>query len=280
MDNYYRPASYSLLPPVIKWMLIINTAMFLITLAAQQLGYEDVLINFLALHYFGSNLFFPHQLVTYAFMHGGWPHLLLNMFALWMFGTMVENTWGSKRFLIYYMFTAIGAGLTHWAFQYYEIAPLAHHVNAFIENPDPGDLRLLFDQNSANLSTESIDQTENLIASYKSEPKNPMYIKAATDFASQLLALKSNSPVLGASGAVFGVLLAFGMLFPNMLIYIYFLFPVKAKYVVAAYGLMEIYYAVQNNPGDNVAHLAHLGGMLFGIILILLWRRRGSSRWG
>lgn len=268
MNNNFRPASYGLLPPVIKWMLILNTAMFLITLAAQQLGYYDVLINFTALHYFKSDLFYPHQLVTYAFMHGGFTHLLFNMFALWMFGTMVENTWGSKRFLIYYMFTAIGAGLTHWAFQYYEISHFANHINVFMAHPDPVDFSLLLDVNHVGLNDNTF------IDAFKSDPQNPAYIQNAKDIVNELLTSKMNVPVLGASGAVFGVLLAFGMLFPNMLLYIYFLFPVKAKYVVTVYGLIELYSAMQNNPADNVAHLAHLGGMLFGIILILVWRRR------
>lgn len=278
MDNFYRPASYSLLPPVIKWLLIVNTGMYLIIIAADYFGYGNQLFDLLALHYFGSTLFSPHQLITYGFMHGGWGHLLMNMFALWMFGTMIENTWGSKRFLIYYMFTVIGAGLTHWAFQYYELSGLTRHVEAFINHPDPVDFQLLYEQNSAGISDESNSYANSLVAAFIENPKDPTIINTAIDFANKLLEFKTGTPVVGASGGVFGVLLAFGMLFPNMLVYIYFLFPVKAKYVVAAYGLLELYAAIENNPGDNVAHLAHLGGMLFGIILILFWRRKSYHR--
>ncbi len=273
MNNYYRPSASSILPPVIKWIIIINVVLFLITMASGYFGYEQQLYNALAMHYFTSDLFQPHQLVTYAFMHGGLAHLFFNMFALWMFGTMLENHWGSKRFLIYFMFTAIGAALTHTAFQYFEMSALTKHLNVFLNHPDPFDFRVLYEQNSGGMGPEFKAFGANLVSQYEAEPHNPELINTAIEYANNLIPYLASTPLVGASGGVFGVLLAFGMIFPNLLIYLYFFIPIKAKYFVIGYGLIELYTSMQNNPGDNVAHLAHLGGMLFGIFLILYWRK-------
>lgn len=250
--------------------------MFLITLAAQYLGYENQFSDFIALHYFQSKLFKPHQLITYAFMHGGFMHIAFNMLAFWMFGASIENYWGSKKFLIYYLFTAIGAALTYLAWQYVELSPLLAHINAFIQNPDPTDLQLLFDKPLEYLNTDFRTEFVSFMSAYQAQPTNTILIQQGINYAQQLAEFNKDIPMVGASGGVYGVLLAFGMIYPNMLIYVYFLFPIKAKYFVLGYGLLELWSAVQNHPGDNVAHLAHLGGMLFGIILILLWKKKGN----
>jgi len=165
------------------------------------------------------------------------------MFALWMFGKVLENFWGAKRFLTYYMFTGLGAAALHLGVSQYEILNLKSQINT-------ADLNYLLEngksilENNQNYSNEFMGKLNLLV----------------------------NTPTVGASGAVFGILLAFGMLFPNTLLYIYFAIPIKAKYFVMIYGLLELYAGLSNNPADNVAHFAHLGGMLFGFILIKYWK--------
>ncbi|MBU45953.1 MAG: rhomboid family intramembrane serine protease [Flavobacteriales bacterium] len=234
----YRPTSFSQLPEVVKNLLIINGLFFLGTISLDNLGVD--LTQILALHQFQSANFMPHQLITHFFMHANLTHLLLNMFALWMFGKILENVWGGKRFLIYYMFTGLGAAALHLAFSQYQISELTNDMPGILELAKKG----LYNPGNAN----SLKLT-------------------------QLV----STPTVGASGAVFGILLAFGMLFPNTLLYIYFAIPVKAKYFVIVYGLIEIYSGLSNNPGDNVAHFAHLGGMLFGFLLIKYWQKNNTQ---
>jgi len=234
----YRPTSFSQLPEVVKNLLIINGLFFLGTISLDNLGVD--LTQILALHQFQSANFMPHQLITHFFMHANLTHLLLNMFALWMFGKILENVWGGKRFLIYYMFTGLGAAALHLAFSQYQISELTNDMPGILELAKKG----LYNPGNAN----SLKLT-------------------------QLVA----TPTVGASGAVFGILLAFGMLFPNTLLYIYFAIPVKAKYFVIVYGLIEIYSGLSNNPGDNVAHFAHLGGMLFGFLIIKYWQKNNTQ---
>lgn len=228
MNRYYRRpgffGGFSLFPPVIKTLLVINVAVFLIfnlILAGFSVG--GVQIDLLITKYFALNPlqpvmfrdqlggtvelgFYPWQLVTYMFLHGGFFHLFLNMFALWMFGVELENLWGSKKFFNYYMITGIGAGLSNLL-----IAPLFTSVG----------------------------------------------------------------PTVGASGAVYGILVAFGYLFPDRSIYIYGILPVKAKYLVLIYMLIEV-FAVAGGSDSGIAHIAHLGGGVVGLIYLLMFNRRGS----
>ena len=169
-------------------------------------------------------------------MHGSFTHLFFNMFALWMFGKILENIWGQKKFLIYYMITGIGAAAIHLVFCQYQIINISNQIPELV-----------------NIAIEG-----------KYNPSIPLSKKLT-----QLII----TPTVGASGAVFGLLLAFGMLFPNALLYLYFAIPIKAKYFVIGYGLIELYAGISNNPADNVAHFAHLGGMIFGYFLIKYWKK-------
>lgn len=189
------------IPPVVKTLLLLNLAAFILD---QILP----LSNLLGLYYVGSPFFHFYQLLTYMFMHGGFSHIFFNMFALWMFGRIMEQVWGGKRFFIYYLTCGIGAGIVQEFGQAFGlISPLANTI--------------------------------------------------------------------GASGAVYGILLAFGMTFPNEKLFVIPIpFPIKAKYFVGFYALIEVFEAL--NMQDGVAHLAHLGGMLFGLILILYWRKSAS----
>ena len=234
----YRPTSFRELPEIIKNLLIINGLLFLATISLESYGID--LTQLLGLHQFQSEDFMPHQLITHFFMHGNFTHLFFNMFALWMFGKILENVWGAKRFLIYYMITALGAAALHLAVSQYQIYELSNEVPNLIELAKKG----LY-----NPSNENSLRLTQLVT----------------------------TPTVGASGAVFGILLAFGMLFPNTLLYIYFAIPIKAKYFVMIYGALELYLGLSNNPADNVAHFAHLGGMLFGYILLKYWQKNHTQ---
>ena len=229
----YRPGNFSELPEVVKNLLILNGLFFLATVSLNNLGID--LVKILGLHQFQSPDFRPHQLITHLFMHGNFTHLFFNMFALWMFGKILENVWGSKRFLIYYMITGIGAASIHLLISQYQIISISNQIPEMV-----------------NLAIEG-----------RYNPSIPISKKLT-----QLII----TPTVGASGAVFGLLLAFGMLFPNALLYLYFAIPIKAKYFVIGYGLIELYAGISNNPADNVAHFAHLGGMIFGFFLIKYWK--------
>lgn len=258
MDNF-SPPSFSLFPPVVKNLLIANVLFFFASYVVSS-TYQVDLNNLLGLHYFQSAGFKPYQLVTYMFMHGGISHILFNMFALWMFGYSLENLWGAKRFLVFYFVCGIGAGLTQEFIQYFYFNHIRQVIEVFSTAPNASDFSII----AAKYFGVQINAPEQYPGEYM------IFLqKAFSDSMSQ-------SITIGASGAIFGILLAFGMLFPNTLLYVYFFVPVKAKYFVILYGLLELFFAVSNRPGDDVAHYAHLGGMVFGFFLILYWRRNRS----
>jgi len=236
------------IPPVVKNLLIINGLFYLATILLQNQGLD--LAEYLGLHYWESEGFRPHQIVTYMFMHSSrdFTHVLFNMFAVWMFGRVLEGVWGSKRFLIFYMVTGVGAGLIQMLVAYIRLMPL------LAELPQE-DINLIM--------TEGYD----LIQSGKN------WVGVGGTINGLI-----NGVTVGASGAVFGILLAFGMLFPNTELMLLFPpIPIKAKWFVIGYGALELYSGFANNPTDNVAHFAHLGGMLFGFILIKMWKKdRGT----
>jgi membrane associated rhomboid family serine protease len=214
------------------------------------------------------------------FMHGGFAHLFFNMFALWMFGNVLENVWGPKRFLLYYLVTGLGAALLHYAVLYWQMLPTLQAVNSVLENPDPESLRAFLESEYFKVTSMEIQNNFRVFLSeYNSlinnSPNEAMV--RAVNFLNQYKVDFLNAPVVvGASGAVFGILLAFGMLFPNSLIYLFFAIPIKAKYFVMIYGAMELYFGIANRPGSNVAHFAHLGGMLFGYLMIRYWKKKGN----
>ncbi len=243
---YQRPSSFKLLPDVIKNLLIINGLFFLATFVlGDVIGFD--LVRNLGLYLPVSGHFEPYQIITHMFMHGGIGHIFFNMFALWMFGYTLENVWGSKRFLIYYMVTGLGAAVLHMGVMYWQYLEVKGALS-------PEQLQMIINEGQSILLT------------------NRNYADEAMAKANLLL----NTPTVGASGAVFGILLAFGMMFPNQYIYIYFALPVKAKYFVAIYGALELFNGIANDPDSNVAHFAHLGGMLFGFLLIRYWRKNGG----
>ena len=205
MYNSYNNSFFGNIPVVTRNLLIINFAVWVACYLFPNVPLDSIL----GLHDLKYGGFFLYQLITFQFTHVAFFHLFFNMFALFMFGRVLENYWGPSRFLTYYMVTGIGAGLIQLAICYFRDIP---------------------------------------------------------------------SVMIGASGGVFGILLAFGMMFPNApLMIIPIPVPIKAKYLVIGYGLLELGLGVANSSGDDVAHFAHLGGMLFGIMLILYWRKNNNN---
>ena len=200
MSNEYRPTGFRILPPVVKNLLIVNAICYLAYFVLYHRGIVN-LNSILGVYSRETGMFQIWQPFTYMFMHGNFEHLFLNMFSLWMFGNTLENIWGSKRFLFYYLICGIGAGIISW------LIP-GVHVS------------------------------------------------------------------VGASGAIYALLLAFGMMFPNEYIYLYFLVPIKTKWFIIGMVVLELFEGVFRSY-DGIAHFAHLGGMLIGLIIILVWKKKG-----
>lgn len=228
-----RQGFFSSIPPITKNLIIINLLMWLATIVLHK-TYGIDLVKYLGLHYIPAERFNAVQFVTYMFMHDpySFTHVFFNMFSVFMFGRTLEMMWGSKRFLIFYITTGIGAALVQEFVWYFSL----HN---------------------------DIMQVVNAVGWERTG------------------VILNNIVTIGASGAVFGILLAFGMLFPNAELFLMFIpIPIKAKYFVVGYGLIELTLGIYGPGGDNVAHFAHLGGMLFGLILILYWRKKNNNNRG
>jgi rhomboid family protein len=276
----FRPRGFTLLPTVVKNLLIINGLMFLAQIVAEK-SFGIRLEELLGLHYFASQAFKPWQFVTYMFLHGDFGHLFFNMFALWMFGYALENVWGPKRFLVYYFITGLGAALVHYLVVFIEINPTVTLLNQLIANPTVPGIFDFVTAHTLQISQYSGDiyiqmqKFQNALEVLSVNPDNREAIQTSINFLTDYREYFLDLPnVIGASGAVFGILLAFGMIFPNTLIFIYFLFPIKAKYFVILYGAIELFYGFSGS-GSNIAHFAHLGGMIFGFFLIRYWKKKG-----
>lgn len=261
---------FNILPKGVKNLLIINVIVFFATIAFARAKID--LNQWLGLHYFTAPDFHVWQFITYMFMHANFMHLFFNMFALWMFGAAVENYWGTKKFLIYYLITGIGAALTHYVITFVEIGPTMALFNQFLDAPSVDTYRYLLENNHIK-DLQGLLQNNYDFLIHNPDKMNELVtatISIQDGFTNQFV-------LIGASGAVYGVLLAFGMLFPNNYIYIYFLLPIKAKWFVLIYGAIELWYGV-TGTSDGVAHFAHLGGMIFGILLIWLWHRSDKRK--
>lgn len=257
------------LTPIAKNLLLINVIIFLL----QSVVQVD-LVHYFGLRYIHAETFKPYQFLTHIFIHGSWMHLFSNMFALFIFGPLLERFWGSQRFLFFYLVTGLGAGLLYSAVTYYEVKSLENQVESYVAAPTPEKFDTFVLEN-AEFAYQRLGE---FIAQYYDNPNAPSYVNESKQYATQVLRTKENIPMVGASGAVFGILMAFGLLFPNTeLFLLFFPFPIKAKYFVLFYGLYELYAGFGRIPGDNVAHFAHLGGMLFAYILIKIWRDKRNT---
>jgi membrane associated rhomboid family serine protease len=226
------------------------------------------MIDLLALRFFNSPFFSIYQLGTYMFMHSGFQHLLFNMLGLVFGGAMLEQVWGSQKFLFYYVVCGVGAGLLYLAVNYFQLSFMQADMEAFMAHPAPADLADFMSRYASDLYKQNLD----FINNFSKNRDNQAYIDVAKRTVEAIYTGRLNTPMIGASGAVYGVLLAFGMIFPNMTMVLFPIpIPIKAKYLVLLFGVMTLYGVFSNSPGDNVAHLAHLGGMLVGWILLLFW---------
>ncbi len=255
------------LTPAAKNILIINGIIFILS---DFIGLRSYIIESFGMRYFHSENFQPYQILTYMWVHGGFGHLFSNMFSVLIFAPILERVWGSKKFLIYYLATGIGAGVLYSGINYYENYSFEVKVKSYEQNPSPESFRKLV----LNNSSEYYSQLYDFIDSYEQNPSSSND-NLSIAYANDLLKVKSDVPMVGASGAVFGILLAFAMLFPNMeLMLLFFPIPVKAKYLVLVYGIYELWSEINRMPGDNVAHFAHLGGMLIGYLILKYWKRK------
>lgn len=240
------------IPPVTKNIIIINLIIWVVEAVFPR--FSDTIIRVLGLHFVSSTHFNPVQIISYLFLHA--PnnpfHVFFNMFTLWMFGSLLERIWGSKRFFIFYFVCGIGAGIVQeavWAFSWFD-----EFVGA-LTNPQG--------LTHANLSQ---------IISDALAAGDPHISALATQF-------KNSMVTIGASGAVFGIILGFAFVFPDRPLYLFFIpVPIKAKYMMIGYGVIEFFLGVAGN--DMIAHFAHLGGMLFGLIILLYWKKKGILRGG
>lgn len=236
---------FNQLPQVTKNIILLNIMFFLSTFVLQMQGID--LTATLGAHVVNTPLFKPYQLVTHFFMHGGFFHILFNMYLFAILGAYLEHIWGPKRFFIFYLATAFGAFALYNIMGVYDVMQLK---------------AMIIEQGF------SISEINQLIINNDRDG-----LLATNSSAVIAYAQESFTPMVGASGAIFGVMAAFAILFPNTEFRLYFAIPVKAKYFVAAYFLIEVYLSFQNNANDSTAHLAHVGGAIVGAIIVLFWRK-------
>ena len=238
------------MPPVTKNLIIINIIVWAVEAIFPKFGIT--IIRVLGLHLVNASQFNPIQWITYMFVHAStnpW-HLLFNMFSLWMFGSILERVWGSKRYLVFYFVCGMGAAVVQ------EIVWLSTWKHEYISN--------IAQLNGLTFSNMK-DIVDNALNNHDG------------DFTMAVNAFKNSFVTIGASGAVYGLLLGYAFVFPNQPLYLFFIpYPIKAKYMMIGYGLIEFFLGF--NANDSVAHFAHLGGMLFGIVILLYWRRKGTLR--
>ncbi|MBO7259765.1 MAG: rhomboid family intramembrane serine protease [Paludibacteraceae bacterium] len=259
----YRSSFLGGIPVIVKNLLLINLFVWLADLLLPQIVSSVLpqfdLSDYLGLHYWASERFNALQLISYMFMHGSFSHMFFNMFAVYMFGSALEHQWGGVRFLFYYLLTGVGAGVVQeimWTMEYQSLLSALDEAISL----DSGSVLLPYEAELSKML------------------KFPDLRYLGASELSHMKELILNAPVtVGASGSVFGLLLAFGWLYPQAELMLLFLpIPIKARLFVALYAVAELFLGVANFSGDNVAHFAHLGGMIFGYFLILYWRRRGT----
>ncbi|MBF9252075.1 rhomboid family intramembrane serine protease [Pontibacter sp. 172403-2] len=252
--------------PMVRNILIINVVVFLLQGSLIPVGQ-------FALYHFGSEFFRPYQFLTHMFMHGSWGHLFSNMFSFFIFGPLLERYWGAEKFLMFYLICGLGASVLYSGVRAYELHDLRQETAQYMANPSPAAF--------SNYMDEHVQPGygRELAVAFQRNEDNPQYVQATKEEVSEVYNAVFNSPMLGASGAVFAILMAFGMLFPNLELMLLFLpIPIKAKYFVLLYGGFELYSGFNRMPGDNVAHFAHLGGMLFAYILVKSWQRNNFQQ--
>ncbi len=245
------------MPPVVKNLLILNVLMFVVSYIGKMQGIPMTFL--LGGYVFNSPFFEPYQIVTHFFMHADLFHIFFNMFALVIFGSALERVWGPKRFFIFYVATAVGAFVLHQLIGFFEVRNIEEQLYAAGYN-DLFELKeqiIALRNGTINSFTPAVAGTNGLIEEYM---------------------INVSVPVVGASGAVYGVLVGFAYLFPNTELMLLFPpIPIKAKWLVLIMVGIAVFNSIQRNPGDNIAHLAHLGGALVGFILVFIWQKNKKN---
>ncbi|MFD2035657.1 rhomboid family intramembrane serine protease [Belliella marina] len=253
------------LTPVVKNLLLINIAMFVVANY-----FMPQLESIFALYFIQSKRFLPTQFVTYMFMHANFWHLFSNMFGLFVFGPLLEQYLGPKKILILWMVCGVGSGLLYSGYNAYKINQLDNTIATFYDNPSPEKFNNFVSKNRHMFKPGVFD----FVDEYSKNPESAELIQRAKENFMGIRNLQINIPMVGASGALFGILIAFAMFFPNTeLLLLFPPMPVKAKYLILFYGLYTIYNVVINNPTDNVAHFAHLSGLIIGAGLVYYWKK-------
>jgi membrane associated rhomboid family serine protease len=255
--------------PIVLNLIIINV---LVYLSGNMLGFGAN--EFLSLHYIGSSAFNPIQFFTYMFVHGGGMHIFNNMLGLFFFGPVLERHWGSKKFLIYYVVCGVGAGVLYSGYVYYEIHVLKTAIDLFISNPTAEAFADFLNKNAHEVYLQNYA----FINSFAKDPTNSAYVTESVEFVKSIYLAKTKTTMVGASGALYAVLLGVGIIFPFMEVFLLFPpLPLKMMYLVIFYGLTSVYGMVQNQSGDNVAHFAHLSGMIVGFIILKIWGEKRAN---
>jgi len=261
------------LTQVVKNLLILNVAVFLISSVMGIGGINDIL----GLYYYGSPSFQPFQIFTYMFSHGGFMHLLFNMLGLFFLGPLLEQFWGSQKFLIFYVVCGIGAGLIYNGINFTQLEPMRNKVESYELTPSPESFYTYI----ADYRIPSRSYNRQVLETYEAYSDNPQsqnLQNRTKRVVREIYEFKRDIPMVGASGAIYGLLMAIGMLFPNTQFMLLFPpIPIKAKYLVLIFGGIALYSGFQSNPGDNTAHFAHLGGMIFAFIMIRAWRKNRNE---
>ena len=253
------------LTPIVKNILLVTVGMHVIASF-----FLPELKNLFALYYIESRFFLPFQFVTYMFMHADFWHVFSNMCGLFIFGPLLEQFLGPKKIVILWMVCGIGSGVLYSGYVAYNMGQLSNRIEAFTSDPDPEEFNRFISDNSHLFNPGIYD----FIDEYSRNPDNNDLEDRAKRYMLGVRDLQANIPMVGASGALFGILIAFGMLFPNTQLFLLFPpMPVKAKYLVLFYGLYTVYNIFVSNPTDNVAHFAHLSGLLIGAVLVTYWKK-------
>lgn len=240
------------IPPVTKNLIIINLLVWVVEAVFPHFG--DTIVRVLGLHLISASHFNPIQIITYMFVHSPSSplHVFFNMFTLWMFGATLEKMWGSRRFFVFYFVCGIGA--------------------AFVQE-------LVWALSWEREYIQGIARLNGITYSHMKEVVDSALAQGDGDFLAAIAQFKNQMVTIGASGAVYGLLLGFAFVFPNRPLYLFFIpVPIKAKYMMIGYGVIEFFLGVGGN--DMIAHFAHLGGMLFGLVLLIYWKKKGLLHGG
>lgn len=258
-----------MITPVVRALLIVNFAAYVVS------GFLfPPLAELFSLKYIFAKDFYPFQFFTYMFLHGDFSHVFFNMLSLFFIGPMLEMYWGSKKFMYFYFIVGIGAGVIYSIILYAQMYGLNLQVAEYVANSTP-EAFLEFLNKNANAM---VDLNQDFLHQFSQSPQNEEYMEQSRQAAQSLFESKSRTSLVGASGATYGLLMAYGLLFPRREMMIFpFPFPIKAWIFILCIGGLELILGILDKNGDIVAHFAHVSGMAFAFIMIKLWKEKAND---